>query len=93
MIELIGLAALCWMFAESFEPIQYLKKNLYPCYDLSDPSYWSGGIMYWFVKFINCSLCSGFWFGLIYFEDIFKAAIVSIIAEGISRINKNTMSL
>jgi hypothetical protein len=90
MIELFGLAVICWMIAEGFEPLQVFKK-IGP-YDISDPSYWTG-LMYWIVKFINCSLCCGFWIGLIYYEDIFKAALTSVIAEGISRLNKNTMSL
>lgn len=91
MIEILGLAILCWMFAEGFEPIQVLKKSFCE-FDLSDPTYWTG-LLHWIIKAINCSLCTGFWVGLIYFENIFNAAIISVLAESISRLNKNTITL
>jgi len=89
MIHLIGLAILSWMFAEGFEPIQLIKYKL----KLNDPDIYYGGLVYWIVKAINCSLCTGFWTGLIFFQDPFKGAIVSVVAEAISRLNKLTTIL
>lgn len=88
MIEIIGLSILCWMFAEGFRPLQILKQFLH----IDEPS--GDSISYWIILALNCSLCCGWWFGLIYFQgDLFKAAITSVLAEAISRINKNTMTL
>lgn len=88
MIQLIGVSILCWMFAEGFEPVQVLKRMLH----IDEPD--GDCLSYWLIKGLNCSLCIGFWGGLIYFQgDLFKASITSVLAEAISRINKSTLTL
>ena len=88
MIQIIGIAILAWMFADGFEPIQIFKH----IFLIDNPDDWSG-VMHWLVKLINCSLCVGFWSGLIITEDIYTAAITSVLAEAVSRINKSTIIL
>lgn len=81
MLELIGMAIFAWLLAEGAEPAMYLKEKL----RLTEDNM--------FGRLFYCSLCLGFWVGLIYFGTIYQAAIVSGLAEAVSRINKYTMTI
>ncbi len=85
---IFGLAILCWLFAEGFAPLQALKAFLH----IDEPQ--GDSLSQMLISALNCSKCVGLWGGLIYFEgDLFKAAIVSVLAEAISRLNKATLML
>lgn len=88
IIQYLGLAAISFLFATGAEPIQLLKHKL-NLLNIEDhnPS-WKNLL----IKLINCSLCSGFWIGLIFTQSIYSSAIISILAELICiQINKNKL--
>lgn len=68
--EIIGLACVGVLWIES-EPTQRLR-SLYKKDDL-------------FSRLINCCLCSTFWISLIVTQNIYIAAISSVLAEFICR--------
>lgn len=72
IITYIGLSALTYLLAEGAEPIQWFKEKI----KLSN------------FTLVNCSLCLGFWIGTLYFWNPIYGAVVSILAETISRIEK-----
>ena len=73
MIELVGFAILVVMFASWMEPVQVIKE-------------WLGLHTFRFGWIWSCSKCLGFWSGLIYFQDPFKAGIVSLLAYLITQV-------
>lgn len=73
MIELVGFAILVVMFASWFGPIQALKEHL----KLEEIR---------FAWILSCPKCLGFWSALIYFQDIFTAGVVSLLAYFISHL-------
>ena len=79
MVKLIGLACLSFLIAEGAEPLEYLKQKI------------RLERFHWINKLLTCSLCCGFWVGLMGTQNILNAAIVSVCAETISRINKKTI--
>lgn len=73
LVELVGAAVLAVMFASWFQPIQVIKDHF--------------GIRE--VRFswvLDCPKCVGFWGGLIYFQDPFKAGIVALLAYSMSHL-------
>ena len=88
IITHLGLAAISFLFASGAEPIQLLKHkfNLLTIED-HNPE-WKNFL----IKLINCSLCSGFWVGLIFTQSLYSAAIISILAEYICiKLNQNKL--
>jgi len=73
MIELVGFAILVVMVASWFDPIQVIKEYI----KLERIR---------FAWIFSCSKCLGFWSGLIYFQNPFKAGIVSLLAYLITNI-------
>jgi hypothetical protein len=77
--NIIELSCLSWLIAEGASPAQWLKHRLrierFPVLE----------------QLLTCSLCTGFWVGLIGTQNILHASLVSVIAEGISRINRKTI--
>lgn len=73
MIQLVGAAILAVMFASWFLPIQVMKDH----FNIR---------RYRFTQYLDCPKCVGFWGGLIYFEDLFKAGIVALLAYIISHL-------
>ena len=79
MIQLVGFAILVVMFASWMDPVQVIKD-------------WIGIREVRFGWIVSCSKCLGFWSGLIYFQDPFKAAIVSLLAYLITYVIDRTES-
>ncbi len=86
---MIGLAIFAWLFAESAEPIQWLKPKL-----KITPDTMAGRLFY-------CSLCFGFWLFLVasllidglQYTAFIDACIGAALSEGVSRLSKYTTTL
>lgn len=86
ILTIIGLACMGFLFAEAAEPIQNIKE----IFNLHTEAICKNKVQWFFVKMLNCSLCFSFWLGLIVTLNLYYAAIISILAETISRqFNKN----
>jgi hypothetical protein len=84
MILLIKIAAISFLFVAS-EPMILLKRFL----GFREEKYHIYGKVKSFIyRMITCALCSGFWLGLIITGNIYDAALVSILAEIIYKINQ-----
>ncbi len=76
MLEIIGLAAIGVMWINA-EPMIRLREF----YKSDD----------WFMRLINCCLCSTFWISMIYFGifyfrvDIMSSSIAAVLAEILCR--------
>lgn len=81
LINIIGLACAAFLFASGAEPIQQIKAF----FNLDNDAEFKNHIQYFFVKLLNCSLCSGFWIGIIFTHSILLASIISVLAEFITR--------
>ncbi len=81
-INFIGILAMTWLFVTGASSIQFIK-NFLKVGNTSIPKYLILNIV---QKLINCSMCSGFWIGLIYYQDFLMACIVSISAEIFCRV-------
>jgi len=88
ILQHLGLAAISFLFAVGAEPIQLLKHKLNILNVEDHNPEWKNFI----IKLINCSLCSGFWIGLLFTQSLYSAAIISILSELICiQINKNKL--
>ncbi len=79
LIKIFGLAALSFLFVTSTPTIMiriWLFNKIY------GGKYYEGNLIW---KLVTCTLCSGFWIGLIFTQDILIASIVSVISEMICR--------
>jgi hypothetical protein len=76
-INFIGLIVLVWMFVDGAAPVQFIKEQLNIHNDTKSNNTW----ILLLSKLINCALCSGFWIGLIYYQSLELAAIVSVTSE------------
>jgi len=86
-LNFLGLIILIWLFVEGAAPIQWLKRQL----KVDNYSKTDNVILLLILKLVNCSLCSGFWIGLIYYQNILYACIVAFCAEVFSRITKKLL--
>ena len=77
--QMIELACLSWLLAEGASPANQLK------------SFLRIERIHWLNTLLTCSLCLGFWVGLIGTQNILHAAGVSVMAEALSRINNRTI--
>jgi len=85
ILNFIGLVILIWLFVQGAAPIQWIKKQ----FNVHNGSNTNNVIKLIILKLINCSLCSGFWFGLAYYQSLEMAAITGLSAELFHRlINK-----
>ena len=82
IINFIGILSLTWLFTTGASVIQFAK-NFLTIGNLSSPK---GLTLTLIQKLINCSMCSGFWIGLIYYQNFLLACIVSISAELFQRL-------
>lgn len=79
IINIVALACLTHLWVIS-EPTRGLRKLI--GLDSSHPI----KIIRVFTQFLECSLCSGFWLGLLFTGgSLYMAAIVSVLAEYIYR--------
>lgn len=82
IIKFLGLLCMVWLFTTGSAPIQFIKEFL----GLHEDSNTKNVFKKVVIKLINCDLCSGFWFGLAVYQNIWMACIVSICAEGFGRL-------
>lgn len=73
----IGLLCLTWLIVEGAEPIQFFKRLT----NIDNASNPKGYIQIFFQQLLNCALCTGFWVGLIYYQNIVLGCLVSVFAE------------
>jgi len=59
------------------EPIEWLKRFLLISNSTRTEKGWHMGI----ITLFNCSLCFGFWIGLIHYQDIYTASLLSLASE------------
>lgn len=88
VINFIGILSITWLWAKGADSIQFLK-NFAGIGNMSQPK------KLWLQitqKLVNCSMCSGFWIGLIYYHSFIIACIVSISAEIFTRLLNLTFS-
>ena len=81
MVTYLGICALVFLFAVGAEPIQWIKSLVH----VQEDAEYKNKVQYFFVKLLNCSLCVGFWVGLIFYHSIILAGLVSIGSEFIAR--------
>lgn len=77
IIKFIGLIFFTWLFTTGAAPIQFIKDSFNVGQD-SEPKTLFGQVA---QKLLNCDLCMGFWFGLIFYQNIWYACIISITSE------------
>lgn len=80
--KFIGLICFTWLFTVGAAPVQFVKR-LFEVSNKCEPK-----AVYKQVtqKLINCSMCMGFWIGLIFYQDIWMACIISLTAEAFCRV-------
>lgn len=76
MINFLGLISLVYLFVESD-----ISNSVKELFQISNDSSYINKYQWFILKLVNCCMCSGFWFGLIYYHDILLAALTSISAE------------
>lgn len=81
-IKFIGVVCLTWLIAKGADPVQFVKVY----FGVSNSSVTKSILKSLIQKFVNCSMCLGFWIGFIYYQDILLACIVSLVAEAFERI-------
>lgn len=74
IIELFGVAAFAYFIAEGAAPIQQFKSWIMPDDD-------NRKFIVFFRDLYTCTMCLGFWVGLIYYENFLTACAVAIIAQ------------
>ena len=74
MIELVGLAVLVVMWTSWFSPAQAFKEVVLKLENIR------------FGWILSCPKCMGFWVGLVYHQDFFKAALTALLAYLISHL-------
>ena len=77
----ISLCCLVFLFAVGAEPIQDIKTK----FSVGPLDEYMSPIQWFIAKLLNCSLCSGFWIGLIFYQSILLACLVSVAAEILTR--------
>lgn len=88
VVKFIGLLAFTWLFVEGAEPIQFIKKLFYVHPDNEGRDIFRQLLS----RLFSCALCSGFWFGLIYYgftlgwdTCLIMGSLVSVGAEVFAR--------
>ena len=81
-IKFIGLICFTWLFTTGAAPIQFVKEF----FNIHNESVAKDVIRKILTKLLNCDLCMGFWFGLIIYQDIWIASILSLSCEIFGRI-------
>lgn len=81
-IKFIGLIFFTWLMVKGAAPVRFVKEFFGVSND-STPKKLPAQLI---QKFVNCSKCMGFWIGLIYYQDVLLACIVSLSAEAFERI-------
>ena len=82
--KFIGIILITLLIVEYAAPVQSIKRWCRIANE-SKPKYLFGEAM---QKLFNCAQCVGFWSGLIVYQDLYMAAIVSFSGEVLHRIVK-----
>ena len=82
IINFIGILSVTWLFTTGASAVQFLK-NFGNIGNMSSPKNLTLQII---QKLVNCSMCSGFWIGLAFYQNFLMACCVSISAELYSRL-------
>lgn len=82
VIKFLGLIVFTWLFTEGAAPVQFIKKF----FGVDNESKAKDVTRRMLILLLNCSLCMGFWFGLIFLQDLWAACLLSICAELFHRI-------
>ena len=72
LINVIGVAILGNFIAHWFSPIQGIKRRFFEILSFVPK-------INYLEEALNCSKCASFWFSLIIFQDLFVAAIASLV--------------
>jgi hypothetical protein len=83
-MQYLGIIAITLLIVEFAEPIEWIKKYL-GISNQSDPKTLTKQVL---QKLVNCSLCVGFWTGLILTFNLYEAAVLSFASELTYRIIK-----
>lgn len=81
-VKFIGLICFTWLFTTGAAPIQFIK-NFFGVGDKSTPKDVTRLLL---QKLLNCSLCMGFWFGLIFYQNLWMACIISLTSEATHKV-------
>jgi hypothetical protein len=82
IIKILGLAALGFLLVNA-EPAILLRRFI----GFKEEEYNDYGVVKsFFYRMITCSMCLSFWIGLIVTQDIYQAAIISVLAMIIEKI-------
>lgn len=85
VLKLMGLCCITILFVES-EPMVLLKRFI----GFKEEFYEEYNKVKQFIfRLISCVMCSGFWIGLAFTQDVFLASIISIVSELINDRIKN----
>lgn len=82
LITFLSLCCFVFLFAVGAEPIQDIKTK----FSVGPLDEYMSPIQWFITKMLNCSLCSGFWIGLIFYQSILLACLVSVTSEILTRI-------
>ena len=81
-IKFIGLLCAVWLFVTGASIIEFIKLFV----GLSNNSEPKRVWMQLLQKLINCSMCVGFWTGIIFYQNFYIACILSLSAEAFERL-------
>lgn len=84
MVKFIGLICFTWLFVKGADPVQFVKEFFGVANDSTPKQIYKQVLQ----KFLNCSLCTGFWIGLAFYQDFYLACIISLTAEAFERVEK-----
>jgi hypothetical protein len=80
-IKFIGLICATWLFI--YSDLTIFFKQYFKVDNDSEPK---GIPLQLIQKFLNCSMCLGFWFGLFTYQSFFMACIISLTAQAFDHI-------
>lgn len=78
MIKYLGVIGIVLMIVEYATPIQWIKAHYKLTHADPDPKHLGKRIL---KDVLNCAKCLGFWVGLVFYQDLYWAVIVSFGAE------------
>lgn len=88
IITFFGILCCVWLFTKGSQPIEFIKK----LFNIHNTSNSRNTFVIIIRKLVNCSLCSGFWIGLVCYWSLPMAALVAISSEIFTRLINLTLS-
>lgn len=80
-IKFIGVLCATWLFTTGAGSVQWAKGIFKLGYNDEPRAIWMKAIR----TLVNCSMCSGFWIGISYYQDFLMGCIIAIAAELFNR--------